>query len=96
MSKLDKLPQVSSSAATPTPRTCRAKALVDASLTASSVAGVGNGNLTTPVRHPGQASKDGIRWCVLPCVPTGSTTSASSPPAETLNPQKARVLLMLA
>jgi L-asparaginase len=104
VSKLDKLPQVgivySYANATDLP----AKAMVDAKFDGIVSAGVGNGNLYhTLFDTLAKASKDGIRVVRSARVPTGSTTlDAEIDDAKygfvasgTLNPQKARVLLML-
>ncbi|MBM0418612.1 L-asparaginase 2 [Aeromonas veronii] len=104
VSKLDKLPQVgivySYANATDLP----AKAMVDAKFDGIVSAGVGNGNLYhTLFDTLAKASKDGIRVVRSARVPTGATTlDAEIDDAKygfvasgTLNPQKARVLLML-
>ena len=104
VSKLDKLPQVgivySYANATDLP----AKAMVDAKFDGIVSAGVGNGNLYhTLFDTLAKASKDGIRVVRSARVPTGATTLDAEiddakygfVAAGTLNPQKARILLML-
>ncbi|MNE78918.1 L-asparaginase 2 precursor [compost metagenome] len=104
MSKLDKLPQVgivyNYANATDLP----AKAMVDAKFDGIVSAGVGNGNLYhTLFDTLAKASKDGIRVVRSARVPTGATTLDAEiddakygfVAAGTLNPQKARILLML-
>ncbi len=105
VSKLDKLPQVgivySYANATDLP----AKAMVDAKFDGIVSAGVGNGNLYhTLFDTLAKASKDGIRVVRPPAyrpvqppwMPRSMTPSTAFVAAETLNPQKARILLMLA
>ena len=104
VSKLDKLPQVgivyNYANATDLP----AKAMVDAKFDGIVSAGVGNGNLYhTLFDTLAKASKDGIRVVRSARVPTGATTLDAEiddakygfVAAGTLNPQKARILLML-
>ncbi|HIF9187818.1 TPA: L-asparaginase 2 [Photobacterium damselae] len=80
------------------------KALIDAKFDGIVSAGVGNGNLYhTVFDQLGKASKDGIMVVRSSRTPTGSTTlDAEIDDAKygfvasgTLNPQKARILLML-
>lgn len=105
VSKLDKLPQVGIVYSYANASDLPAKALVDAKFDGIVSAGVGNGNLYhTLFDTLAKASKDGIRVVRSARVPTGSTTLDAEiddakygfVAAETLNPQKARVLLMLA
>lgn len=104
VSKLDKLPQVGIVYSYANASELPAKALVDAGFDGIVSAGVGNGNLYhTLFDTLAKASEKGVRVVRSARVPTGSTTLDAEVDdakygfvaAETLNPQKARVLLML-
>jgi L-asparaginase len=104
VSKLNKLPQVGIVYSYANASELPAKALVDAGFDGIVSAGVGNGNLYhTLFDTLAKASEKGVRVVRSARVPTGSTTLDAEVDdakygfvaAETLNPQKARVLLML-
>ena len=102
---LDKLPKVGVVYQHAGVEGIQAQALVDAKYDGIVTAGVGNGNLhksTFPIIE--RAAKDGIAIVRSSRVPTGSTTKDAEVDdakygfvsSGSLNPQKARVLLMLA
>ena len=102
---LDKLPKVGVVYQHAGVEGIQAQALVDAKYDGIVTAGVGNGNLhksTFPIIE--KAAKDGIAIVRSSRVPTGSTTKDAEVDdakygfvsSGSLNPQKARVLLMLA
>ncbi len=102
--KLDKLPKVGIVYQHAGVEGIQAKALVDAKYDGIVTAGVGNGNLhksTFPIIE--EAAKKGIAIVRSSRVPTGSTTKDAEVDdakygfvsSGSLNPQKARVLLML-
>lgn len=102
---LDKLPKVGVVYQHAGVEGIQAQALVDAKYDGIVTAGVGNGNLhksTFPIIE--KAAKDGIAIVRSSRVPTGSTTKDAEVDdakygfvsSSSLNPQKARVLLMLA
>lgn len=104
VSKLDKLPKVGIVYQHAGVEGVQAQALVDAKYDGIVTAGVGNGNLhksTFPIIE--KAAKDGIAIVRSSRVPTGSTTKDAEVDdakygfvsSGSLNPQKARVLLML-
>lgn len=104
VSKLDKLPQVGIVYNYANASSLPVKAFVDAKFDGIVSAGVGNGNLYhTVFDELEKASKDGILVVRSSRTPTGSTTLDAEVDDDkygfvasgTLNPQKARILLML-